>query len=343
MNQSRVPELPTGIQLIYLAEGAANIVYRILPSSGDIPISELAHYAEGTPQPTEIEDPGLDRLLEGKLLRLRKDLKHALPYKENAWNFDRVIRPLFSPDELVDQILVVLPSGLVHQCNEQLRADEKDGKRPENRRGIYLSTAEPFGLLVTDMTSSPISGSTTIEFKPKWLVQSPSAPAKSSRCRTCALREMKNQEARNAETKEVRSFCPLDLISDKIEDVRRATQFLKGCRNQSCVTRCLYQNSTILKLQAHQSEMNDVGLYGQPPQSHSMSASMSLRDCTMFIKIPYDKGGPFEVRLGDLDLKVPSGGKAQYWLDIEKRLIQDGWYVGERMDLEGSECALARS
>jgi inositol-pentakisphosphate 2-kinase len=48
------------------------------------------------------------------------------------------------------------------------------------------------------------------------------------------------------------------------------------------------------------------------------------------------------MRLGDLDLKVPDGGKAQYWLDIEKRLIQEGWYVGERVGLEGSECALAR-
>lgn len=278
MNQFHVPELPTGIQLIYLAEGGANIVYRILPSPGDIPI--------GTHSPTEIENLGsLGRLLEGKLLRLRKDVKHTLPYKENAWNFDRVIRPLFSPDELVDQILVVLPPGLVHQCNEQLRADEEDGKRPPNRHGINLSTTEPFGLLVTDMTSSPISGFTMIEFKPKWLVQSPSAPAKSSRCRTCALREMKNQEARKAGIKEARSFCPLDLISDKIENVHRATQFLKGCHDQSRVTQYLYRNSTILKLRAYQCEMNDVGLYGQPPQSPSMSASMSLRDCTMFFKV----------------------------------------------------------
>lgn len=41
-----------------------------------------------------------------------------------------------------------------------------------------------------------------------------------------------------------------------------------------------------------------------------------------------DEKGPVEVRLGDLDLKTGAGGKAKYWLDLESRLILEGWYAG---------------
>jgi inositol-pentakisphosphate 2-kinase len=53
-----------------------------------------------------------------------------------------------------------------------------------------------------------------------------------------------------------------------------------------------------------------------------------------------DGNKPTEVRLGDLDLKTAAGGKEEYWLDIERRLIQEGWYTGEREGQEASECAL---
>ena len=33
-------------------------------------------------------------------------------------------------------------------------------------------------------------------------------------------------------------------------------------------------------------------------------------------------------RLGDLDWKTPGGRKAEYWLDTERRLIDEGWYTG---------------
>lgn len=58
--------------------------------------------------------------------------------------------------------------------------------------------------------------------------------------------------------------------------------------------------------------------------------------------MPFSENEPIESRLGDLDLKTAAGGKAQYWLDIENRLIREGWYRGERRGQEQSECALDR-
>ncbi|KAJ9313313.1 hypothetical protein DTO271D3_6372 [Paecilomyces variotii] len=336
-------ELPLGAQLVYLAEGGANIVYRIIAPSVEISIgSEKAHYGSGTPPPTEIEDVDDRQPLEGKLLRLRKHISSGISYQETASNFDRIIRPLFSPEELIDQTLVRLPKGLIQKCNEQLRADEKLKKRPKKRHGVYLSTTEPFGLLITDMTCSHDPRTTLAELKPKWLFQSPSAPPNARRCRTCALREMKNSDARKTGGQEEQSFCPLDLVSENPEDVLRATRFIKGCADRYRLARFLYRNSTLLKLREHQRVMKEVGLSGQPAQSNDMSLSMTLRDCTMFIKMPFSENEPIESRLGDLDLKTAAGGKAQYWLDIENRLIREGWYRGERRGQEQSECALDR-
>lgn len=56
--------------------------------------------------------------------------------------------------------------------------------------------------------------------------------------------------------------------------------------------------------------------------------------------MPRNESQPVEIRLGDLDLKTGAGGKAQYWLDIENRLINEGWYSGDRKGQEHSECAL---
>lgn len=35
-----------------------------------------------------------------------------------------------------------------------------------------------------------------------------------------------------------------------------------------------------------------------------------------------------EARLGDLDLKSPNEGKAEYWRSFERRLMDEGWYTG---------------
>lgn len=276
MAKPNLLELPAGIQLVYLAEGRANVIYRFVSTPAiSIPVNGSGHSS------------GLPVQLRGKLLRLRKETPSGIAYQEIARNFDKVIRPLFKPEELVDQVLVWLPKGLVQQCNEQLRAAEQSGRRPRKRHGVYLSVNEPLGMLVTDMTTFDDPGSSLAELKPKWLLQSPSAPPNSRRCRTCALRDMKNQEARETGAKEQRSFCPLDLVSDRFENVLRATQFITGCKDQKRLAQVLYRNNVLLKLQTHQAAMDDVGLNGPPVQSREKSIAMILRDCTMFIKVSF--------------------------------------------------------
>lgn len=51
-----------------------------------------------------------------------------------------------------------------------------------------------------------------------------------------------------------------------------------------------------------------------------------------------------DIRLGDLDLKSAANGKAEYWLSIEKKLIDEGWYIGTQSSQVASdgECALSR-
>ncbi|KAL4804451.1 inositol-pentakisphosphate 2-kinase [Aspergillus unguis] len=321
MTQIKSFQLPPGAQLAYLAEGGANIVYRILsPGPNGLPIVPVEY--------------------KGKLLRLRKDTKAGVSYQEIVRNFDKNIRPLFKPEELVDQELVYLPSGLIQQCNDQLRTADISGKRSKQRRGIYLSAVEPFGLLVTDMTSFGNPGTELAELKPKWLLQSPSAPNGARRCRTCALRDMKNHNARRMGTMEARSFCPLDLVSDKFENVLRATKFVKGYKDHARLARVLHRNPTLLKLQAHQRATRDVGLYGPSPRSRDPSLAMTIRDCTMYIKMPLNDKGRVEIRLGDLDLKTAGGGKAQYWVDLEHRLINEGWYAGSKSNAGPCDCAL---
>ncbi|EAW10441.1 inositol-pentakisphosphate 2-kinase [Aspergillus clavatus NRRL 1] len=337
MTKPGLLELPAGAQLVYLAEGGANIIYRIVTISHSLQDdSTELHNDHGSHSSVPPE-------FKGKLLRLRKESRTGISYHEIVRNFDNTIRPLFSPDELVDQTLVYLPRGLIQHCNEKLRAAEMTGKRPTKRHGVYLSDMEPCGLLVTDMTTFCSPGTVLAEMKPKWLLQSPSAPANSRRCRTCALRDMKNYQARTAGGSGERSFCPLDLVSDKFENVLRATKYVRGCSDQTRLARILYRNPTLQKLLAHQKGIHDVGLNGPSAQSLEKSLAMTLRDCTMFVKMPRDGKGPVEIRLGDLDLKTGAGGKAQYWHDLESQLITDGWYLGTRSGLHSSECALQPS
>jgi inositol-pentakisphosphate 2-kinase len=284
MTKPSLLELPLGVQLVYLAEGGANVIYRFvsapvksLKKDPKRPLSQVAIESfENRTVPAE---------LRGKLLRLRKETAADVSYREIVQNFNNIVRPLFKPEELVDQTLIRLPEGLIPRCNEQLHIDELNGKRPKKRHGGYLCLNEPFGLLITDMTTDDDPSATLAELKPKWLTQSPSAPGNAHRCRTCALREMKNHQARRLGQKEHRSFCPLDLVSEEPQNVLRATSFIKGCNDRSRLARILHRNPTLRKLQSLQMSRREVGLLGPPALSRAMSLDMTLRDCTMFIKV----------------------------------------------------------
>ncbi|KAI9828267.1 MAG: Inositol-pentakisphosphate 2-kinase [Phylliscum demangeonii] len=281
--------LPRHVELQYLGEGAANIVYRIVLTGGRLPAPS---------------SPSADlSCFENRLLRLRKQQPPSSSSSSSTSSPPRaaenvnedilrllhasaaVIAPLFPAESVLAQDPVRVPAHVIAALNARLRDAEANETRPRARRGVYLafssssmSLSSPscvesgggggeggggggratLGLLVMDMTSAAyprrIAASAArataaaagavnddddnvviaIEFKPKWLVQSPSAPPGARRCRTCALRaqrmakegagQMKTSASASAPAPPSSAFffCPLDLMSDDQPRVRVA-------------------------------------------------------------------------------------------------------------------------
>lgn len=257
----------------------------------------------------------------------------------------------------MEQRLVSLkPSGIVKTLNAELRENEnsnlgQDCVRPSRRRGVFLADDE-FGLLITDMTATDPSAG-TLEFKPKWLLQSPTAPKGAVRCRTCArIARLNAINARNR-LSAYDTFCPLDLLSTdpKILD-KVARQLLAQTATPSRVshvTRWLRSNSLLPKLKRLQAELDPKGVLIEPHHD-DLKIAMTLRDCTVYLRFNQNDGNRHDklqqleadARLGDLDLK--SSAKVTYWLTMERNLINEGWYTGneKESDRQPLTCALSR-
>ena len=298
-------ELPHGTSLTYFAEGAANVVYKIgIPASStidEILPSEVDYYSPATPQPTELELWQVDigevdfSHLKGKLLRLRKNLPAATSVTEAHQDYLEHIAPLFGEQELVTQELIQVPGEIIDQLNSVLRAMDEGGHRPQKRKGIYLAEVE-HGHLVQDMSSRPGQGFVTIEIKPKWLVQSPNAPAQAKRCRTCALRTSRvAHEASNTKAMATsQAFCPLSLVSDKEADVSRAVQeILKDSSHVELSNESLQQSlvayflasSLLAKLRSFQQKLDPKGILHSNSRDTDLLTAMTLRDCTLYLKV----------------------------------------------------------
>ena len=318
--------LDDGVQLVYLGEGAANVVYRILPLDPSISSDlNFESYGPNTPPPTEIEPLHVDPNLEGKLVRLRKKTISTTPVADSQNHFKDFIKPLFPSENLVQQVLFRPSKDLLEDCNVRLREMENTGARPAKRRGVYLAEDEMYGMLVTDMSCNDNS-CRFFEFKPKWLAQSPSAPPESKRCRTCALRAM---------LKGTRPcFCPLDLLErDGITtavcyimglDPRRSNEY--GEREKEMLVRIrdfLLKDPLLHHLRQLQIHKDPNGVLKSNVFSSDFLAAMTLRDCTLYLKVGRTS---IDARLGDLDLKTGKE-KAEYWRNTERRLIDGRWYT----------------
>jgi inositol-pentakisphosphate 2-kinase len=354
------------VQLEYLAEGAANVVYKISPpDTGPSTAADLHFNDDGydsdTPLPTEIPPLQLDPHLDGKLIRLRKDLPAATPMEESHRHFETMIQPLFQEDNLIGSELFQISRDILRDCNASLRRMEKNGKRPTKRHGVYLVENEKYGCLIMDMGPTFGEDSTCIEFKPKWLVQSPSAPQGSRRCRTCALRAMKRENKADPPEVSKAGFCPLNLVSyDKtkigifLDHVIGPSDDRKASMLRGRLIDFLYKNALLEKLRGLQLELDPDGVFKADLLSPKFLAAMTLRDCTLFLKVclhfglhmhrdsniaqvPTSGKGAIEARLGDLDLKTSSGKKAEYWRSLERQLIDEGWYTATERDKAAHE------
>ncbi|PMD40870.1 hypothetical protein L207DRAFT_346892 [Hyaloscypha variabilis F] len=367
MAAEEIPSIPHGTRFTYLNEGAANIVYRIQVTPSSPQPSLLDEYGDGTPPPSEIESDidvenhnGVDlQLFENKLLRLRKQLPTTLPVARSQEGWKRVIAPFFRPDQLVHQSLIRLGPHLIDDLNESLvdwehRPAANRQSRPSRRKGTYLA-ADEFGLLITDMSAAS-PDETVVEFKPKWLAQSPSAPKNSVRCRQCARFARSNAELSRKHEPLQKSWCPLELAAQK---GRRLAEIIFPPETFDKMyprfDAWLSKNTLLPRLRQMQMSLDPVGVLRNDKSNEKFRAAMTLRDCTVFVRfcstsdlgsgaefVP-DRAGDrrIEARLGDLDLKSPS--KAQYWKDTENSLIDEGWYTGteKKEDRQPLTCQLS--
>ncbi|EME44935.1 hypothetical protein DOTSEDRAFT_70851, partial [Dothistroma septosporum NZE10] len=194
-------------------------------------------------------------------------------------------------------------------------------------------------LLVTDMTLK--EGEIGMQLKPKWLAQSPTAPANSKRCRTCALRAYRAYERIRTAT-DAQETCPLDLVNTNIDERRKVVYAITTDRD---IREFLLGQALALfeQLRICQMKLDQYGalrVADQGPVSNLCKA-MTLRDCSLFVKL---SGNSIDARLGDLDLKQAE--KLPRWQAIESTLVNEGWYTNtEREDVRGREriCLLSRS
>lgn len=229
---------------------------------------------------------------------------------------------------------------------------------PHNRH-IEPAHLEERGILLPNMSSQPDS-SFTIEIKPKWLAQSPNAPRDAHVCRTCALHSL-----RKTQKEYTRSWlCPLRLVaggSPALEPYLRDRIYKSTARYELTRELTIDKDTTALVLSraipylAHgpghkilkhirylQTALDEDGVLVRPADTVSedrLRLAMTLRDCSLFIKVPYaDPTAPVEAKLGDLDFK--SHGKIDDWVAKERTLLDGGWYMTKTEGLEG--CAIAQ-
>ncbi|OCK95825.1 uncharacterized protein K441DRAFT_526492, partial [Cenococcum geophilum 1.58] len=321
--------------LRYLAEGAANIVLAIQPLLIPLTLWDDA-FAVFFVDEGQYPLP----LIEGKVLRLSKDVPNAPKCHVIDIHFESKIKPMFDEKHLVAHELISLDDSVIEVLNSRLAKMDSSRERPESRVGTLVETDEYKGLLITDMSSQP-GISTTLELKPKWLLQSPNAPPHAERCRTCATRAQRDSKARaqgKPQNHPIRPICPLALVSG---DYKTIVSIVSG---RLCQKQAFKEQPVLAQVQViNNRQFDPVGILSHQylddydgedhhcAGAEMLKLAMTLRDCSMFIRIYFDGRTPaVEARLADLDPK--SGDKMKEWKWKELALINGGWYMGKESD-----------
>lgn len=187
---------------------------------------------------------------------------------------------------------------------------------------------QQFKVSSPDCTLTRYKHSVVLEFKPKWLAQSPNAPKNAKRCRTCALSMLRKRV--------LPSFCRLGLVDNSLSDT--LTQMLAPFRRNpqidvdNLVKVCTqaYKNSGILQTLSMLQLKDKHGILAYADEDslpHDLTMAMTYRDCTLLTHV-YDPGyGPEHattiynqnviVKVIDLDVKPH---KRPHWKTIELAL-----------------------
>ncbi|KAF2492803.1 hypothetical protein BU16DRAFT_91095 [Lophium mytilinum] len=364
----------------YLGEGAANVVFALRdPSYAPQGSCECRHPVVCT---TASDEDAPLSLLQNRVLRFSKNTRNAPSCRDIATHFTNITSHFFDGDTARHHTfegVVEVTQPLIDYLNTLLRQWGMLNRRKAGCEREEIRTDDPCCILLPDLT--PVPGSfATIEIKPKWLLQSPTAPPFAIRCRTCALRAQRaaKGDARrlmmdNGET----PFCPLTLVSDDGSAISQIfynrLRHLPWFETLSPIDQIGMEvlvltyfcsgpgRALMLKLKRWQEELDPVA----PPNSERMSnfggiilsaipppttevmrerlkVAMTFRDCSMFVCVHYGAEVPFvEAYLVDLDPKVDE--KISEWLEKENGLINQGWYMGKEEGESREEvCILAK-
>lgn len=280
----------------------------------------------------------------------------AFSYEELQEYWETTIAPLFGHGQLVKQNLIGLAgSGIVPELNAILANGEATRRR--DFRGSRVADTE-HGMLVDDMRSHDTTD-LVLEFKPKWLSQSPAAPRNATRCRNCARQAYRgNKNCETLGSGGRRPLCPLKLIHCRHMPCSHDRDESPACEICTIVHSLLSGSvdraghSIIVPYKAQLSRwirsnellplLQNLQVARETGLQSDQELNMTLRDCTCFLRIPADSTQPAEARLGDLDRKNGAAKRA-YWDEIERRLVDGGYYEGKEVPHQTTACWLERN
>lgn len=389
------------VGLAYLAHGGANIVFTM-----GITPNRMA----GTDHAS----------LQGKVLRVRKqDLlagqKDTFTPREICHFVNDAIQPVLHP-WVMPHSLINITRALVGRLSAALpvmvtgtRLSESDTESEQSQTSgpetFSSETTRVQAILLPDMRSSHDARSLLLEVKPKWLVQSPTAPQGARRCRTCA-KQASEGKARTTQ------HCPLALLSGQAALIAPVIADLCNARGivDFGARRALAEffvtgnegNKILQRLATLQRQFDPEGILvcEQDESSlRSVSTAMTLRDCSLYLTISHsasealpvgssavgvglypvhtntkskfrdheleqslpvalpsrsttaltlDSQAAVEQSVPQIPLMMPSNtsisitpiladldpkhlSKAEYWAALERRLIDNGHYLGHEV------------
>jgi inositol-pentakisphosphate 2-kinase len=295
--------------------------------------------------------------LAGQLLRLRKKHKYKVSTKEVYDFMKDDLVPYLGDVWIIHFELVRIPRGfysVLGNSMEKLDLGEEYGLLVENARFTQIEDINPSHK--TDLTYGSLEirelqhGTTSVflEFKPKWLIQSPNAPVSAKCCRTCAHRAM---------TQRPKGFCPLDLGSGDPYRIRRAVKTLlgsvvnyNGIPLEDIVTTYFVETSLLQALRRLQAldSRGILNYHESKDLDKNFFMAMSSRDCTLFLEIfdqniagdtPVIVNGTsywVKAKLADLDLKNPK--KRSQWAAVESKL--QPWYSNIQFSSVSTGCQM---
>jgi len=307
----------------YLAEGRANTVFVI---------REKPERDSNWPLPKDI--------FAETLLRVPKITDGVVPcdYDTLQKFHDGVVVPKVGEEHVVPQVLVKITEETAGKLDKLRKRDSKKAQAAEDTH-IGVGSA----MLIQDMSESPEYLS--LEFKPKWLAQSPLAPKDSIRCRTCAreaFRIAQKVAAGKSAAKLGPPVCPLGLLHSE-QWIRMATidrlapSWSEADRAR--LAQALEQSGLLERLRQLQVSGDPDRALFDNPSDEEFGLTMTLRDCSCFVRMPKDVKEPVLIKLADVDKKNWEA-KQTYWQDSHNNLVDNGWYIGDEKPKLETNCIL---